>query len=366
MPMRTRAPSSATTCTRCPPRFPRASAPRRCSRRGTRRSTSRRSTTCALARRCATAATSTPPAKSCRSTAASGSWMNPMSFPASATEPRIDARVSELIAAGSLEIAPRELHRAREVGTLLPSGSCVYIPSLPGLPLARTLEAIAAVREAGLDPVPHVSARRILNREEFREFLRQASNQYGVHRVLLLGGDEPRSKGPYGDSLQILEEGLLAECGVREIGVAGYPEGHPRIPLNALEKALARKLELAAAQSIGVYVLTQFSFAPARVVDYCATLARLWPNLPVYVGIAGPTDPAALLRYAQRCGVSVSLRALRNLGSGIAQLVTNTDPRDHLSAVARYTKREPSNVVGVHLYSFGGAVRTAAWMSERL
>jgi len=290
-----------------------------------------------------------------------------MSFPASATEPRIDARVSELIAAGSLEIAPRELHRAREVGTLLPSGSCVYIPSLPGLPLARTLEAIAAVREAGLDPVPHVSARRILNREEFREFLRQASNQYGVHRVLLLGGDEPRAKGPYGDSLQILEEGLLAECGVREIGVAGYPEGHPRIPLNALEKALARKLELAAAQSIGVYVLTQFSFAPARVVDYCSMLARLWPSLPVYVGIAGPTDPAALLRYAQRCGVSLSLRALRTLGSGIAQLVTNTDPHDQLVSVARYTcKREPSNVVGVHLYSFGGAVRTAAWMRERL
>ena len=112
--------------------------------------------------------------------------------------------------------------------------------------------------------------------------------------------------------------------------------------------------------------MTQFSFAPARVVEYCATLARMWPDLPVYVGIAGPTDPAALLRYGQRCGVSVSLRALRNLGSSIAQLVTNTDPQDHLVAVARYARREPSNVVGVHLYSFGGAVRTAAWMSERL
>ena len=97
------------------------------------------------------------------------------------------------------------------------------------------------------------------------------------------------------------------------------------------------------------------------------TYARRWPNVPVYVGIAGPTDPAALLRYAQRCGVSVSLRALRNLGTGIAQLVTNTDPQDHLVTVARYTlKREASNVVGVHLYSFGGALRTAAWMSERL
>ncbi|HET7670395.1 MAG TPA: methylenetetrahydrofolate reductase [Burkholderiales bacterium] len=269
----------------------------------------------------------------------------------------------ELVAAGSLEISPRELHRANDVAAQLPAGSCVYIPSLPGLPLSRTLEAVAAIREAGLDPVPHVSARRILNRDEFRSFLKKASSDYGVHRVLLLGGDEPRPKGPFADSLQILEERLLADCGVREIGVAGYPEGHPRIASSVIEKALARKLELAREQSIGVYVLTQFSFAPTRVVEYCSALARQWPDLPVYVGIAGPTDPAALLRYAQRCGVSLSLRALRNLGTGIAQLVTNTDPRDHLVAVARYTRtREASNVVGVHLYSFGGAVRTAAWM----
>jgi methylenetetrahydrofolate reductase (NADPH) len=290
-----------------------------------------------------------------------------MSFPASATEPGIEARVSELVAAGSLEISPRELHRASEVAALLPAGSCVYIPSLPGLPLARTLEAIAAVRAAGLDPVPHVSARRIVNREEFRDFLRRAAAEHGVHRVLLIGGDESRPKGPFADSLQILEERLLADCGVREIGVAGYPEGHPRIPVNAIESALERKLELAGAQSIGVYVLTQFSFAPARVVEYCAMLARRWPSLPVYVGIAGPTDAAALVRYAQRCGVSRSLRALRTLGTGIAQLVTNTDPRQHVVAVARYTRsREQSNVVGVHLYSFGGAVRSAAWMSELL
>jgi len=290
-----------------------------------------------------------------------------MSFPASATEARVDTRIVELIEAGSLEISPRELHRAKEVAALVPTGTCVYIPSLPGLPLVRTLEAIAAFREAGLDPVPHVSARRILNREEFASFLKKAAAEYGVHRVLLLGGDEPRPRGPFNDSLQILEERILADCGVREIGIAGYPEGHPRIALTELEKAMARKLELAKNQSIGVYVMTQFSFAPARVVDYCATLARIWPDLPVYVGIAGPTDAAALLRYAQRCGVSTSLRALRNLGSGIARLVVHTDPHEQVAALGGYLQgRDTGNVVGVHLYSFGGAVRTAGWMRERI
>jgi methylenetetrahydrofolate reductase (NADPH) len=279
-----------------------------------------------------------------------------MSSPASATDP---LEISQLLSSGSLEISPRELHHAAEVAALRPAGSCVYIPSLPGLPLARTLQAIAAIRGAGLDAVPHVSARRILDRDEFRDFLKQASAQHGVHRVLLLGGDEPRPKGPYRDSLQVLEEGWLAECGVREIGIAGYPEGHPRIAREMLEQAMRSKLELAREQSIGVYALTQFSFSPSRVVEYCALLGRAHPGLPVYVGIAGPTDPVALARYAQRCGVSVSLRALRGLGTGIAQLIGNTDPRDQLAAVARYNL---GNVVGVHLYSFGGAVRTAAWM----
>ena len=289
-----------------------------------------------------------------------------MSYPASAID-ATGARLSELISAGSLEISPRELHRAAEVGALLPADTCVYIPSLPGLPLPRTLEAVAAIRGAGLDPVPHVSARRITNREQFRSFLKKAVANHGVHRVLLIGGDEPASKGPYQDSVQVLEEGILTDCGIREIGISGYPEGHPKIDKEALEKAFTRKVELARQHKLGMYVFTQFCFSPQRIVEYCAQMARVAPDIGVYVGIAGPTDPVALARYAQRCGVSVSLRALRNLGTGIAKLVTHTDPQDHVVAVARYSlSREPSNVVGVHLFSFGGAVRTAAWMKERI
>jgi methylenetetrahydrofolate reductase (NADPH) len=287
-----------------------------------------------------------------------------MSYPASATDSE-QARLSELLIGGSLEISPRELHRASEVAAILPADTCIYIPSLPGLPLTRTLDAIAAIRGAGLDPVPHVSARRISDPDEFREFLRKAAAQHGVHRVLLIGGDEPRPKGPFNDSLQVLEHGVLAECGIREIGIGGYPEGHPRITLNALDQALQKKIQLAKQQKLGVYMVTQFCLSPQRVVDYCAGLARTQPDLPVYVGIAGPADPVALARYAQRCGVSVSLRALRNLGTGIAKLVTHNDPHDQLIALARYSSaREQSNVVGVHMYSFGGAVPTASWMRK--
>ena len=290
-----------------------------------------------------------------------------MPSPASATELRLQLRIAELVTGGSLEISPREMHRAAEVAALLPKDTCVYIPSLPGLPLSRTLEMVAVLRAAGLDPVPHVSARRILDKDEFKGFLKQCVKEYAVHRVLVIGGDEPKPKGPFNDSLEVLRSGMLAEAGIREIGVSGYPEGHPRIDGSMLEKAFAEKLKIAREQGLGLYVVTQFSFAPKRIVDFCAALSRSAPNVSVYVGIAGPSDPAALLRYAQRCGVSTSLRALRNLGTGIARLVVHTDPQEQVAALAGYLQnREAGNVVGVHLYSFGGAVRTAGWMRERI
>jgi len=290
-----------------------------------------------------------------------------MSSPASAIERGVQERLADLVAASSLEFSPRELHRAAEMAALLPNDTCVYIPSLRGLPLGRMLDAVAALKAVGLDPVPHVSARRILDRDEFRDFLKTAVSRHGVHRVLIIGGDEPKPKGPFADSLKVIESGLLAECGVREIGVSGYPEGHPKISPSLLQQSFERKVQMAKDQNIGLYVVTQFSFSPARMVEFSSNLARTAPQVGIYMGVAGPTDPAALARYAQRCGVSVSLRALRTLGTGIARLVTHTDPREHVIALARYARsREPSNLVGLHLYSFGGVVRTAAWMHDLL
>ena len=79
-------------------------------------------------------------------------------------------------------------------------------------------------------------------------------------------------------------------------------------------------------------MVTQFSFAPARVIEYCTRMARERPMLPVYVGLAGPTEPRTLLRFAQRCGVSASLRALKDQGMAAVRLVTHTDPGEQLAA----------------------------------
>ena len=274
---------------------------------------------------------------------------------------------AELISGGSLEMGAHRPQDAREIAALLPSGTPVYVNHLPRHRLLDTLPTLIAVREAGLEPVPHIAARRIKDRAELQTYLARAAGDAGVRKALILGGDEPEVAGPYADGAALIREGLLASAGLREIGLPGYPEGHPRIPRAALERAFTEKLSLAAAQGLGTYVVTQFSFAPARIAEYCAGLARSAPSVPVYVGLAGPTNPITLLRFAQRCGVSASLRALRAQGLDAVRLVTHTDPADQLATIARYCAAHTDcNVVGIHLFTFGGVTASANWINRQL
>jgi len=270
----------------------------------------------------------------------------------------------ELAACGSLEMNADRAGDARTIADLLPAGTKVYVNHLPRNTLSETLSSLVALREAGLEPVPHVAARRVATRAELKRFLERAVEAAEISKILLIGGDDPVPAGVYRDGLGPLEDGVIAECGIQEVGLAGYPEGHARISREALAATLEAKLAAARAHALSPYLLTQFSFAPLRIVEYCAEIAQRWPELPVYIGLAGPSDPIRLLRFAQRCGVSASLRALRAQGFGAVRLVTHTDPGDQLQAVARYcAARRACNVVGVHLFSFGGVREAAGWLN---
>ena len=287
------------------------------------------------------------------------------SLPGAASKASLIA--AELVSGGSLEIGAHRPQDARAIAALLPGGTPVYVNHLPRHRLLDTIPTLIAVRDAGLEPVPHIAARRIRDRNELKTFLRRATDEADVRKALILGGDEPEAAGPYTDGAALLKEDFLSGCGLREIGLPGYPEGHPRIPAAALERAFAEKLMLAAGHGMGSYVVTQFSFAPSRVVEYCARMARLAPGVSIYVGLAGPTNPLALLKFAQRCGVSASLRALGTQGMNAVRLVTHTDPADQLTAVARYCAAHAGcNVVGVHLFTFGGVEAAAQWINGRL
>ena len=221
---------------------------------------------------------------------------------------------ADLVANGSIELSATAPEQIAKASQLLPYGTSVYVPSPAKKSLHSNIEIVAALHEAGLEAVPHIAARKVKSRRELREYLLRVVEEYGVHRVLIIGGDVAKSAGPYADSSALLHDDVLAEAGIHEIGIAGYPEGHPRIPPEVLNADFDAKLELASGLGLGIEVITQFSFAPARIIEYCAALSHRAPEIPVYVGVAGPTQPAMLIRYSRYCGVSASLRALTDLG----------------------------------------------------
>lgn len=271
----------------------------------------------------------------------------------------------ELVTNGSIEVSATAIDKIPRAVRLLPFGTSVYVPSPGRRSLESNLKFISTLHQAGMEAVPHIAARKVNSRKELRAFLASVVQDFGVHRVLVVGGDATEAAGPYADSIALLRDDVLAEAGINEIGVAGYPEGHPRIPPKILREDFEQKLELAARLRIGIEVITQFSFTPNRITEYCAMLSHQAPDVPVYVGLAGPTSMAKLIGYANYCGVSTSVRALSDMGIKTIKLIKHTDPDEQLVALAQFCAlRKACNVIGIHVFSFGGLERSAQWMKN--
>src|SRR5262249_5902261 len=154
------------------------------------------------------------------------------------------------LAGASLELSSRDPGEIDACAELLEPGTSVYISMPPGQTYHGTVALAARLARAGFRPVPHVAARRIAGREALADYLARAAGEAGVDRALVIAGDSDRASGPFDSSLALLETGLFQRHGITRIGVAGYPEGHPRIPEAALENALAAKKSVARASGL--------------------------------------------------------------------------------------------------------------------
>lgn len=274
---------------------------------------------------------------------------------------------SELVADGSIEFSHGDIGQVKAIAQSLPYQMPVMVPSLPGKPLDALLPSLQALHDVGLEPVPHLPARHIGSRQELRDFLQSAVQEAGVRKVLLIGGDQRQASGPFADTGALLSSELLAQQGIREVGLAAYPEGHPTIPSDVLFQSLSGNAAAAGAQGLGSFVITQFTLTPQRIPDLCSRLAVAVPETPVYAGIPGPATHEQLVHFARYCGVSTSLTAVSGVGVKLAQVVDHERSGQQLGLLASYSAAHPaSNLVGVHIYAFGGVQETADWVQKHI
>ena len=270
----------------------------------------------------------------------------------------------------SLEITPKQVEKVPLLGERLARGTRVYIALIDPADAEGQIAAATKIRAAGLEPVPHMPARFIVDERELSRRIARLAEEAGVKQMLVLGGGAPQPLGKYDAAIQLLATGLFQKNGIARIGVAGHPEGNADITRKHGEKVLYDALRVKQAyldeHGIEGYIATQFLFEAVPVAEWAKSLRSAGIKLPVHVGVPGPATIKTLVKYATLCGVGNSARFIRKQALNITKLLTVSAPDDFVADLAALSAERPDlGIAAPHLYPFGGFDKLLDWIATK-
>ena len=289
------------------------------------------------------------------------------SFPSSARAltrhlPPIEA-ISRLARTASFEIGSGGLAEFDHARAWLPPGATISITSTRTDTADDRVAMAKALIEAGFDALPHVSARRLASEHDGEALIGRLRDEAGVTQLFLVGGDAPEPVGPFDAALSLVGRFRLASRGIQRVGFAAYPEAHPLIDAEILDCALDTKIAVSEDAGLEPFVTTQFTFAPAPILNWLSRARARGIVAPVHIGVAGPASISALLRYARLCGVGPSARSLVSNGASIARMLQETAPDPVIRGLGEAAESRDLEHTSLHIYPFGGLERAARWIS---
>lgn len=263
----------------------------------------------------------------------------------------------------SIEITAKDVTSLREAAAKLPAATPVAVTFLPGETLDARVAAACAVRELGFEPMPHFSARRIATENDLKTMLERMTGEAGVRRCFVIAGDPSHPVGPYADSSSLIATGLFEALGIKAIGIAGHPEGHPNMSDELCLEVLEKKCAMIHQRGMKPLIVTQFGFDPEAFLIWLKILRLRGIDAPVRIGVPGPTSIASLLKFAARCGVSASTTVLTQYGISITKLLGKAGPDKMVDAFAKGFNTQHGRV-RLHFYAFGGLLNTVDWIDD--
>ena len=275
---------------------------------------------------------------------------------------RVHEAVVQLAREASIEINVQDEPDLRASQEFLPAGTRIYVSHLPKQTWQATVAACRAVRAAGFDPAPHVPVRLLADAATFDRLLGDFVAQAQVRDLLLISGDYPQPAGPFATTSELLRTGLLAKHGIRNLSVAGHPEGHPKVVVDELRRAETDKSTIAQESGLQLSFLTQFFFEHAPFLGWVDEMRRQGITARIVGGLAGPAGLATLFKFAVRCGAGPSIRALGARPTSLLKLVGERGPEMVLRGLAEARVAGTADFTGVHLFCFGGYLRTCEWL----
>ena len=271
-------------------------------------------------------------------------------------EPGSQSRLGALLERPRFEVIPlKNVHAA--VGHL-PDQATVTVTASPSKGMGPTVDLAVELARSGFDVIPHISAKLTGSRAELESILERTA-EAAITEAFVVGGDG-EARGPFADGLALLEAMESVGHGFERIGVPGYPEGHPTIPGDVLDRALDDKAPYASA------VTTQLCFDAATLGDWITGQRAAGMELPLYIGIAGVGEVRKLVAIAARIGVGDSRRFLSATSGLLGRLVRpgGYAPDGLLTALADLPEEPLSEVSGFHIYTFNQIETTERWRRE--
>lgn len=266
----------------------------------------------------------------------------------------------------SIELSARQAIESTDLPGLFPAGTRVYIADLGGTDSQTQVAAARRLRHLGFEPVPHLAARRLTSKAALNERIAALAGDAGVSDMLIIGGGMTRPAGAFSSSLEVLETGLLDQYEIKDVGVAGHPEGSPDVPENVAIEALRLKQAFGERTGARVRIVTQFGFDPERAINWATSLDRHGIDLPVHLGVAGPAKLTTLLKYAAMCGVGNSINFLKKRALSLAALASSQSPETVVGPIEEHYRRKPDSAIRqIHVFPFGGIQRAAEWLETR-
>ncbi len=265
----------------------------------------------------------------------------------------------------SIEVMPRTAKNIDDFRRILPKRTTVYVAHLEDTPIEEMFFTCKRLISEGMDPMPHIPARIIHNTGELEDWVKEYSS-LGVDQSLLLAGNGKTPKGELFNSIQLLETGVFEKHAFKKIQIAGHPEGNKDIDKDgSLEKtinALKAKQKFGQNTKLQIGITTQFCFDPQPVIQWLEVLESEQIDLPISLGLAGPTRLQSLIKYAIMCGVGPSISVLKKRAKDLTKLLLPFEPTEMIDALNSSKKNKLfKNVHSLHFFPLGGIEASAAF-----
>src|SRR6478735_5169834 len=264
----------------------------------------------------------------------------------------------------SLEMTGKDVAGLEEARHAIPAGSKINVTFLGNEDLDMRVAAAKTLRDFGFVPVPHIAARRLKSRDQLEEFLGRLQQVGATENVFAVGGDPAEPEGPYPDSLSLIQTGLLEKYGVRQVSIAGYPEGHPDVTTDVLWRHLEDKLAALKEHGLDAVILTQFAFDTDPVMAWIKEVRGRGVQAQIRIGTPGPAGVKRLLGFARRFGIGTNAMIVKKYGFSLTNLMGTAGPDRFLSDLAERLATQDAGDVKLHFYTFGGLLPTSQWARE--